>query len=74
MRVLVVDDDRDVCQTIADLVSMQQCQVTMAHSVDEALAILRGQSFDLVLTDYRIAKQRRFSFISEAGLLILKFL
>lgn len=50
-KILVVDDDASICLLISDVLSDQGYAVTTAHSGEEALALLEGDSFDLVLLD-----------------------
>lgn len=50
-KILVVDDDASICLLISDVLSDQGYAVTTAHSGEEALARLEGESFDLILLD-----------------------
>lgn len=51
LRVLVVDDDLSICQSVADLLRSQACEVCTAASGVEAKGILDHENFDLVLSD-----------------------
>ncbi len=52
-RVLVVDDDRDVRQMTAEMLSERGYSVEMAADAQEALAMLeRDPGFDAILVDY----------------------
>jgi PAS domain S-box-containing protein len=51
LRVLVVDDDLGVCQSLRDLLAAEGCAVTVATGGRQALARLEEQRFDLVLSD-----------------------
>jgi DNA-binding NtrC family response regulator len=51
LRILVVDDDLGICQSLAELLRRQGCQVAIATSAADALALTAGQRFDLVLSD-----------------------
>lgn len=57
MKVLLVEDDAGVREGLCELVS-EQADVRDVGSVAEALAALRGDLFDLVLTDLRIGGDR----------------
>ncbi len=48
-KVLIVDDEPDVLDTLEDLLSM--CEVTKARSFDEAKRSLEKQRFDLAVLD-----------------------
>src|SRR5690242_6899188 len=50
-RVLIVDDDANVCRSLKDLLSAEGCCVDTADSGVHGLQRLQGQSFDLVLSD-----------------------
>jgi DNA-binding NtrC family response regulator len=48
-RILVVDDEPDVCETVKE--ALASSQVVTAGSFDEALARITSESFDLVILD-----------------------
>jgi response regulator RpfG family c-di-GMP phosphodiesterase len=49
-RILVVDDEPEINNVLCDLLS-EQYECAPANSAEEALALLREQSFDLVISD-----------------------
>jgi PAS domain S-box-containing protein len=51
LAILVVDDDLGVCQSLAELLRHQGCQVVIATSAAEALRATQAQRFDLVVSD-----------------------
>jgi CheY-like chemotaxis protein len=51
-KILVVDDEPMVCETIGMLLSFDGHEVVPAASGKEALALLEKNRFDLVITDY----------------------
>lgn len=51
LRLLVVDDDLGVCQSLRDLLQEEQCAVETAPSGKEAMEVLKKKEFDLVLSD-----------------------
>jgi CheY-like chemotaxis protein len=51
LRVLVVDDDAGICDSLRDLLAAERCCVEIAASGVFALEWLRRQKFDVVLTD-----------------------
>jgi len=51
LRVLIVDDDAAVCESLRDLLEGERCRVDTASSGVRALQSLGRQSFDLVLSD-----------------------
>jgi CheY-like chemotaxis protein len=54
LRILVVDDDRRMTRTLADILSLSGHQVEEAWSGAEALAKARELPFDCVLTDIKM--------------------
>ncbi len=53
-RVLVVDDEQSVTVTMAAILEMDGYSVATALRGDEALELIRNETFDLVLTDLRL--------------------
>ena len=51
VRVLVVDDDLGVCQSLRDLLADERCVVRMANGGLEALKVLERHPVDVVLSD-----------------------
>ncbi len=54
-RALVVEDDADLCEIVADDLRMYGAEVEIANSGMRALEILTGASFDFILSDMRMA-------------------
>ena len=57
-RVLVVDDDPLVADSIRRMLLFDGHQVELAASAEEALARFSQQSFDLTLLDYEMPKMK----------------
>ena len=51
LRILVVDDDLGVCQSLRDLLTQEGCEVVVATGGREALDKLEREPVDLVLSD-----------------------
>jgi two-component system, NtrC family, sensor kinase len=51
LRVLVVDDNKDIAALAASILKEKECSIRLAHDAEEALAVLDRESFDLLLTD-----------------------
>ena len=51
LRVLVVDDDPLIAMGVCDMLEDLGHQAESAYSGGEALALLGGQAFDLIITD-----------------------
>jgi DNA-binding response OmpR family regulator len=55
-RVLVVDDERTVCSSCEKILSQEGYKVDVALSGEEALGKVKGDGFDLVITDWKMPK------------------
>jgi two-component system, NtrC family, response regulator HydG len=53
-RVLIVDDDRDHAESLADILEMRGHRVDLAHSGEEAVERFCGSDYDLVLMDVQL--------------------
>ena len=53
-RILVVDDDSLVCDSIRRILELDQHQVEIATSGHDALAAIQQGTFDLVIVDYEM--------------------
>ncbi len=53
-RVLIVDDEPDFLETIVKRLRKRQVDATGVGSGEEALELLQGQSFDVVILDVRM--------------------
>lgn len=51
LRVLVVDDNRDAADTLADLLRLCGAAVRVGYSGEEALAVTDGSDFDAAVLD-----------------------
>ncbi|HYD49634.1 MAG TPA: response regulator [Terriglobales bacterium] len=51
LKVLVVDDDHAVCQSVCDLLTQDGADVTMANSGLQALKMFQRDHFDIVISD-----------------------
>jgi two-component system, response regulator, stage 0 sporulation protein F len=58
-RVLIVEDERSIRESLVDLFASDTVSVTAAATLDEAKAALFGtQQIDLIITDLRLGGQR----------------
>ena len=53
-KILVVDDDVELADTLTDYLSEQGYSTTKAYSGNEALNLLRERDFNLVVTDLKM--------------------
>jgi two-component system, NtrC family, response regulator HydG len=53
-KILIVDDNFDICTLLSKFLTKNGFQVSVAHSGSKALSILTEDHFDLVLCDFRL--------------------
>ena len=65
MRILVVEDDRDVAKNISKMLSENGHVVDMAHDGEDGLAMARECSFDIMVVDRMMPRRDGLSMISQ---------
>jgi len=53
-RILVVDDDRETCRFMDELLRAPEREIEVAYTPEEALALARRGAFDLVVSDINL--------------------
>lgn len=66
IRILVVEDDASIRETLADLLQGEGYEVTTADSAEAGLRLLSSQRFELILTDYALPGRTGTEMVSEA--------
>ena len=51
---MVVDNDRDMCRVISDVLKQAGIKVNIAYDGESALAKVKKQPYDLMLLDYKL--------------------
>ena len=54
--ILIIDDEPEVAQMLADILAAQGHKVVTAESGEKALSLIEGQRFDVILSDVRMPK------------------
>jgi two-component system response regulator HydG len=54
LLILIVDDDDGACLTLKAILERKGCQVGIAHSGEEAIAMAREAAYDLILIDVKL--------------------
>ncbi len=77
-RILIVDDDRETCRFMAELLDQPGRQFEVAYDPDTALALARSTPFDLVISDINLNASisgldvlRAFKQANAAGAVVL---
>ncbi|MFQ5885615.1 MAG: response regulator [Anaerolineae bacterium] len=71
-KVLVIDDDRSVCNVVAEVLLAEDIEVLQAHDGAEGLSLARGERPDLIILDvmmpvmsgYDVCRSLRGSFLT----------
>ncbi|RPJ56807.1 MAG: response regulator, partial [Acidobacteria bacterium] len=53
-RILIVDDDRETCQFMAELLGRADREIDSAYEPQSALALVQSHPFDLVISDINL--------------------
>ncbi len=69
IRILIVDDDHDHAETLADALEMDGYHCMMVHSGQAGIEALAEESFDVVLTDLVMADRTGLEVLREAQVL-----
>jgi two-component system response regulator AtoC len=56
LRILVVDDDVGMCDTLSDILEDAEFEVATGHDGIEAVEKVRGAQFDIVLMDIKMPR------------------
>lgn len=67
LHVLLVDDDLNICRTMALSLKHLNCTVVTVNSVTAASEILQTQTFDFILSDYRMGNSTGSDLIKEVA-------
>ncbi|MDQ6844433.1 MAG: response regulator, partial [Bacteroidota bacterium] len=53
-KILIIDDDLDMCSLLSRFLNKKGYETEMAHSAAKGLARFNEQNFDIVLCDFRL--------------------
>ena len=63
-KILVVDDDLDMCQIISDILKEEGYSVNSSYNGEDALIKIKKNHYDLIVLDYKLNEM--------SGLMVLK--
>jgi DNA-binding response OmpR family regulator len=66
-RVLLVDDDRELCQMLTEYLEAEHFEVTSVHDGGDALAALRAHEFQLLILDVMLPTLGGFDVLRKLG-------
>jgi DNA-binding NtrC family response regulator len=65
VSILVVDDERDICRALNIILTKEGYAVMEAYNGEQAVELIRKQSFDLVMTDIKMEKMDGFEVLRQ---------
>jgi len=63
--ILVVDDEKDICRALNIILSKEGYAVTEVYNGEQAVELVRKQSFDIVMTDIKMEKMDGFDVLRQ---------
>ncbi|HTV97184.1 MAG TPA: response regulator transcription factor [Steroidobacteraceae bacterium] len=66
-RVLLVDDDRELCQMLTEYLSTEHFEVKSVHDGSDALAELKRSDFEILILDVMLPSVGGFDVLRELG-------
>ncbi len=64
-NVLVVDDDKEICRVLCDILSLEGIETTACHSAYAALEAMQKETYQLVITDWAMPGMSGYELIAE---------
>lgn len=55
-KILVVDDEKDICKALEFILKMQDYEVKTADSGEKAVDMIKKETFDVILTDLKMGR------------------
>ncbi len=65
-KILIVDDEPDICKALEFLLKREGYSVTSANSGEDAIEKLKAESFDVVITDLKMGKVDGITVLEKA--------
>jgi two-component system response regulator CpxR len=66
-RVLIVDDDRELCQMLTEYLDAERFEVKSVHDGSDALAALQAGAFEIVILDVMLPSVGGFDVLRKLG-------
>ena len=66
-KVLVVDDDNNLRETLSELLELEGYDVYQAESAKECMELVRGNFFHVILMDYNLGDGTGLDLISNSS-------
>ena len=64
-KILIIDDETQICEMMADLFESRDFEVTVAHSGNQGAIAFKDNDFDLAISDVRMPDGDGFDFAKQ---------
>ena len=68
-KILVVDDDKDLCDLISDIISEEGYNVQKAYDANTAISKITGEKIDILIIDYKLSGTTGINVIEQSKFL-----
>jgi len=66
IKILLVDDDKDLCKIVSDVLKEEGYFVKIAYDGESAVNILKDQKFNLMILDYKLGEKNGLQVFEES--------
>jgi DNA-binding NtrC family response regulator len=67
--ILIVDDEKDICKALNIILTSEGYAVKEAHNGEQALAFIKLENFDIVMTDIKMGKVDGFEVLKQTQII-----
>ena len=64
-KILIVDDDTDMCMTLKNIFEMKNYEADIAENVDKAIALAERKTYDIFLVDFVMEKMNGIDLLGK---------
>lgn len=65
MKILLIDDDEWIRDSLSIFFEAEGCRIVSVETAEEGLEALRSQSYDIIITDYKLPGMDGIEFLKQ---------